>query len=47
VRRAFLIYGASICAFFAYASYRGWSVTWADVFRAGKWGPRGHSAYHK
>jgi hypothetical protein len=45
VIKFFAIYGTVICLLFAYASYSGWLFT--DALHSGKWGPRGHSAYHK
>jgi len=45
MKQAFLIYGTIICLVFAYATHSGWTVT--DSLTSGKWGPQGHSAYHK
>jgi len=45
MKKAFLVYGTVISLVFAYASYTGWSVS--DSVQSGKWGPQGHSAYHK
>ena len=45
MKKAFIIYGTAICLIFAYANYTGWTV--ADSVKSGKWGPKGHSQYHK
>jgi len=45
MKRGFLFYGTAICLIFAYATYSGWTI--ADSLKSGKWGPKGHSAYHK
>ena len=45
MKALYLIYGIALCALLAYGNTSGWSV--AASVRAGKWGPRGHRAYHK
>lgn len=45
MKKAFIVYGTTICLIFAYASYTGWTIS--DSVKSGKWGPQGHSVYHK
>ncbi len=45
MKKVFIIYGTLICLVFLYATRIGWTV--ADSLASGKWGPQGHSAYHK
>lgn len=44
-KKIFIAYGLGLCILLAYANYNGWDI--ADSFSSGKWGPKGHSAYHK
>jgi hypothetical protein len=45
MKKAYIAYAAVICIVFGYASMNGWTVT--DSFTTGKWGPKGHTQYHK
>ncbi|MBP7283456.1 MAG: hypothetical protein KBA66_17865 [Leptospiraceae bacterium] len=41
----YLIYGILLCTFLYITGHRDLSV--GNFFSSGKWGPKGHSSYHK
>jgi hypothetical protein len=45
VKKAFIVYASTLFLALAYANFNGWNVN--DSFKSGKWGPKGHSVYHK
>lgn len=45
MRIAYLVFGIVLCLLAGYGNYSGSSIM--GLFSAGKWGQRGHSAYHK
>jgi hypothetical protein len=45
LRKGYVVFGTALCLLFAYAAYTGWTLS--DSVSSGKWGPHGHSAYHK
>jgi hypothetical protein len=45
MKKAFIVYGIALSLLLAYSNHYGWKIT--DSVSSGKWGPHGHSIYHK